>query len=436
MQVPAAAAPAPVLASIVGFDGLHFTITVDASGETETEGSRWKVQRTFKDLQVLSRAAKCSEGIPSKAFKKLIDHGSWTDDGSSSTASIKRSLIAVRIWLQLAICSLDSESLAQITDDELYASSKRLKAARKSAEAGPRQLQQYFASECNIEQVVDRALAGGGAEDVYLEPSCGDGRIVLELLRRGAAHVLGVDIDAAVGGRARSECQAQYPDRDVRICVRDFLTTSRAQLGLDRQNLPAAAPAPQSALSEGLRTPVCGRPRVVVVGGPPFTIVPEALAVAASSADRSLGSEALDDAEVPCFPGIDSPFDYAAHSRSDFPLLFLRHCALELCADKIVFILPERCAHPTFVAAATAAMNGTVPGVAGVPGVPRGTTPSCPHDSNAQIGGVSSGGALIKGETGSWAMVETVMADYSFTLVGRAIRQPAVIQAWHRSTEC
>lgn len=189
-------------------------------------------------------------------------------------------------------------------------------------------LGQYFASEENAGAVVDGAIElarnaarkndgtnGNAPAIVFIEPSCGDGRILERLLERllsspsdmaNVCCVLGIDID----DRAVHACQSRVHQSNfdnagtlpISIHQADFLELTRAKL--------------QTHIAETSQgqedDTVC-----IFLGGPPYTLGP-----LVDGAERNKES---------------------SKRGLDLPTRFLRHCMNELEGCGISFLLPERC---------------------------------------------------------------------------------------------
>jgi len=147
-------------------------------------------------------------------------------------------------------------------------------------------LGQYFASEKNASHVVKTAIellaniSQIHQSNIFLEPSCGDGRILDKLLQSNEMvqkAIVGIDIDPISIQKAKQK----LGQSDVILKCADFLSLDKDRIFSD--------------LSFGEET------RLVVIGGPPYT--PKSL-----------------------------------------PEQFILHSIVELNADIVVFILPSRSA--------------------------------------------------------------------------------------------
>ena len=169
-------------------------------------------------------------------------------------------------------------------------------------------LGQYFASDDNAQLVISRMIElleqdGERSNDdsyVFIEPSCGDGRIISKLLtatkqmKDGSINVLGYDIDANAIERAKTKLNGSK----VLLECKDFLSLSRQDLLSRVQHFHS--PNDELTLSRKRRRPDNGHEKIIVIGGPPYT-------------------------------------------PKELPKQFILHSITNLKADIVVFILPQRC---------------------------------------------------------------------------------------------
>ena len=148
---------------------------------------------------------------------------------------------------------------------------------------------------------------------IFVEPSCGDGRILSEIMRRlttlqdvdanpntfAKPSIIGYDIDPV----ACNACRRRLSDRNYSIPVicTDFLQITRQEFRSHCCDMMGMTD--RSVLHK----------KVVMVGGPPYTV------------GRGKDIE------------------------RDLPMKFIVHSFLELGAEHVCFILPERCGKEAFV---------------------------------------------------------------------------------------
>lgn len=125
-------------------------------------------------------------------------------------------------------------------------------------------------------------------EIVFIEPSCGDGRIILGLLSNASfttrnASIAGYDIDQSAIERSQQNLKSVKSDKSVVLRCSDFLTLTQ-----------------QDMLHDLNLTKETSDVVTVVLGGPPYT-------------------------------------------PKDLPEKFILHCIKVLHAEMIFFLLPKRC---------------------------------------------------------------------------------------------
>lgn len=219
----------------------------------------------------------------------------WTrgDESKGWRIELQKNVSACEQWLNVAYKALPTDQQRAFVDEDGYRAYQEQRAAVRAAKQHARDMQQYFTSAPLIEYVLSRVtdwltqhkIVASSERVAWLEPSCGDGRILSALLNAGARHVHGFELDEALCRRARDSVQA--PEGAVcSIQQGDFLASRRSHHDQDL---------------------------LLVLGNPPFGF--------------------KDDEGI----------------REDLILSFYRHTAVEWKASVIAFIVPERCASPSFV---------------------------------------------------------------------------------------
>lgn len=425
----------PIDAKISNFDhktGLfNLLIKVNINGKDAS----YSIARSYKDFQRINRQSSYFEGIPTNSYKKLARIHSWALNGEGWDFTLKRSLTNVERWLNATLSTFDEVDLLKILDEASYRTELQSAIERKEQETIPRMLQQYFASDANIALVLKHALNNINDFELttFIEPSCGDGRIMLQLLERGAENVIGVDIDSKVGNVASIKCSSeQYKERNVKIHITDFLATNRNILLPQKiQNIEING---KNECSQLVDVEQYGRDlrdtNIIVVGGPPFTIVPHN--IGKNIIDLLNGSE---NETVSSNDLKDCKFDYSNYDRADYPILFLIHSALVLKASKIVFILPYRCSQPSFIERATCALNQSQQqresnSNSVITGDNPESTTSPTKIARICTNNENSACCSKRSTVYTWQLITNEIADNTFTMLGRPIKQPAVIQVW------
>ncbi|KAG7393002.1 hypothetical protein PHYPSEUDO_013490 [Phytophthora pseudosyringae] len=268
-------------------------------------------ERDLVDLQswdrLLHRVGSSIRRLPTKRLRKLMA-GNWVrgDRAAGWRLELQKNVSACEDWLNAAFAQLPAPQQREFLDDDLYAAAKRQRAAARAESKHARDLQQYFSSAELVELVVKKVMEHLQREQegdvVWLEPSCGDGRFLTALLRAGARHVVGYEIDERLHGaaednvkRAASVAAGAAEDTGIQaqVCLGDFLA-SRSSVPADKF--------------------------VVAVGNPPF------------------GARGGDGRDL-------------VHH-------FFRHAASEWRARVVAFIVPERCSRPAFVETTLQQLHG------------------------------------------------------------------------------
>ncbi|CAI5711424.1 unnamed protein product [Hyaloperonospora brassicae] len=260
--------------------------------------------REFVDLQswdrLLRRASTCQR-LPTKRLRKLMATDWRRGDGAAGwQREMQKNVRACEDWLNAAFRQLPMRQQHEFLDDELYAAMKRQRAAALADSKRARNLQQYFSSAEMVQLVVASVLEYVAVRAVaWLEPSCGDGRFLTALLRAGAQHVVGYEIDQRLQSLA---------ERNVQRAAVDVAGISMTCSGEGSSRVHA-----QVCLGDFLTSKSCvpADNFVVAIGNPPFGARGE--------------------------------------SRNDLVHDFFRHAASAWRARVIAFIVPERCSRPLFV---------------------------------------------------------------------------------------
>lgn len=268
------------------------------------------VSRTYKDMSALAKqrvddtAGSCVDAakeFPATRLKQLLSGAPWSVGGAGWLPQMSKGLNLTNLWLQ----SLSQDSLSSFCDEDVYMKARLKLQARLLSEKHARKMQQYFMSPANIEFIVNEALKCPQEHTIFVEPSCGDGRLLVALAARPAVTaIVGCELDPGMASRALEACRSSSHSRKCSVYSRDFLATTRLDL------IPVER--------RGLNTDV------VVCGGPPYT---------AGGGDGSLVSSG----------------DPSADTGRDLPLQFIRHAACVLGARLIVYLLPPRCGEPAFI---------------------------------------------------------------------------------------
>lgn len=322
----------------------------DADGIEESDDNRY-FWRSKRDFLVLNRATE--HVFPKKAFAKLSNQAPWVrpDDDEAPTSggycklvrdgdvgddiiesnfqpNMKKSLqqldeflLKASISSKKAISNNDGDDNDSIVNawsvfckpehtnhlaDDSNDSTNNLHDTHIPTAA---RLGQYFASGGNARLVIKKMTellerdGNKNANDslVFVEPSCGDGRIISELLnatkqiKADSIQIFGYDIDPTAIERAKTSLSGS----EVALECKDFLSLSQEDL-LSAIARTSSNHTEVEALSRKRRRADDDNKKLIVVGGPPYTPKP-------------------------------------------LPQQFILHSIQELKAEIVVFILPERC---------------------------------------------------------------------------------------------
>ncbi|KUF79584.1 hypothetical protein AM587_10016823 [Phytophthora nicotianae] len=226
--------------------------------------------------------------------------GSWVrgDSASGWRLELQKNVSVCEDWLNAAFAQLPAPQQQEFLDDDLYAAAKHKRSSARAESKHARDLQQYFSSTELVDLVVKTVTKHLQEEQqqrdvVWLEPSCGDGRFLTALLRAGARHVVGYEIDEKLHRIA--EKNVQQAATDIYSTGEDGAIQAQVYVG-DFLVSKSSVPADKF---------------VVAVGNPPF------------------GAKGSD--------------------GSDLVHHFFRHAARSWRARTVAFIVPERCSRPGFI---------------------------------------------------------------------------------------
>ncbi|TDH67788.1 hypothetical protein CCR75_005473 [Bremia lactucae] len=263
------------------------------------------IEREIVDLQHWDRQLHSNIGssfqrLPTKRLRKLMTiHWVRCDLAAGWRKELQKNVRVCEDWINAAFAQLPTPHQIEFVDDDLYAATKRQRSIARAATKNARDLQQYFSSAELVELVVHMAMMHLQTKQVtdvvWLEPSCGDGRFLTALLRAGAQHVVGYEIDKRLHDLARNSVQQ--------------VAKEVAEVNEDSK-IKAQVHAGDFLVSE---SSISKENFVVAIGNPPF------------------GAKGGD--------------------GSDLVHNFYRHSASAWRARVVAFIVPERCSRPSFVSA-------------------------------------------------------------------------------------
>jgi predicted RNA methylase len=269
-------------------------------------------RRSIGDFQALDRAVahgtkRGDTPVPRLSLRRLkkLTETSWRRDDATAgwRRELQKNVAACEQWVEAALASAYETARLRFVDDDAYAAHHCARAERQQLSQRARQLQQYFTSESVLCHVMSRLrdvlarlqLPAIESEQVlWVEPSCGDGRVVDALIAAGAKRVIGWELDDRVWSVAHSKLE-----KHATIEHGDFLVSSPPPVGEE--------------------------PTVVMaLGNPPF--------------------------------GEEDPSS-ASSQRDDLVAKFVVHTVHVWCAQLVAFIVPSRCGRAAYLEALLASLN-------------------------------------------------------------------------------
>jgi hypothetical protein len=325
--------------------------------------------RSYKDLQRVSRRAGPQGGeFPGGRLRGLLQRAPWRAEGAGWHPELKKSLGVANAWLA-ALLALQGDVLQELCDEDVYEANRAKREERMLSEKHARKMQQYFMCQANIDFIVQQAVRDSSEHTVYVEPSCGDGRLVLALAEQSCARlIVGCDLDSIVTEIAAAACRRSPHSHKCHIYTGDFLATTPA------------------GLSRSIHVDIEGRGDLVLFGGPPYTL---------GGGDGSLVQEGAADADT----------------GRDLPLQFISHAARALRPRRMVLLLPPRCAEPGFVERTKRSIYGG-------------------ESETGVAAAAAAGPAEDSSPNFEWNVVTLAAPSNEFDFCGRLIKQPSVIQVW------
>jgi predicted RNA methylase len=155
------------------------------------------------------RRAACL-GFPVARFSKLSKYSWDATSGVGYHVEMKKSLIIVNEWLTSILNDTKPEyqnDIKKFTNEESYQLYRHELSLRCIHEKRMRELQQYFTLNDNIETLVNTTfeyllLSNTHSnilnDTLFIEPSCGDGRVIKNLMAKGCKNIVGYEIDEEI----------------------------------------------------------------------------------------------------------------------------------------------------------------------------------------------------------------------------------------------
>ena len=301
-----------------------FTLIVKFSSNSE----ELLLDRSFADIKVLARSLKkkrvVSESdnhIPNGKFKNLMKNDNWILNGENWEDNMKRSLAGVDMWLNWA--AGNEEEFAIFIDENAHIQRKHDFIHKRISLSKARSLQQYLSSPHNIELLIQYTISGGSnyTDTIYIEPSCGDGRVMMELtnqlggtsLSTSTSTIYGCDIDIDIDMVIKTKEMISHNEiRNAHVMCGNYLKCNIYDICANNNNN-----------NNQISIDIDNR-NIIVFGNPPYTIC-----------NIENNSNIVTDIFI--------------ENSHDYPLLFLVHSANIINASRIVLILPSRCEKNVFI---------------------------------------------------------------------------------------
>jgi len=263
-----------------------------------------EISRTIHDIKRIARAAKAnrssssssSDSLPihvykiPKELKKLLDNDIFRINSNGYDKSMIKAIKVSETYINFLLDHIDDPNKQVFINEEMYQQNVISITERRINEKKPRLLQQFFTKYNDINELISLAITDIDidilANTIFIEPSCGDGRILLELCNRNY-KCIGIDIDDQILEKAKNTLKSfESSDLLLELLCIDFLTLSKSQI-----------------------LPILDNKNVIVIGNPPYR-------------------DTL---------GIDQ----------DYTMRFIMKCK-EICS-RIAFILPSRAGKDEFI---------------------------------------------------------------------------------------
>eukprot|EP00644_Phytophthora_capsici_P017917 jgi/Phyca11/530373/estExt2_fgenesh1_pm.C_PHYCAscaffold_620034 len=138
------------------------------------------------------------------------------DRAAGWRVEMQKSVSVGEDWINAAFEKLSVAMQQEFLDDDLYVAARCKRTAARADSKRARDLQQYFSSAELVDLVAKRVMEHlqDQRDVVWLEPSCGDGRFLTAMLRAGARHVVGYEIDERLHDITRNDSSLS-PDKFI-----------------------------------------------------------------------------------------------------------------------------------------------------------------------------------------------------------------------------
>ena len=336
--------------------------------------------------------------LPKKALRMLGNEAPWSKGGEGWQRMMTASVRRVEKWLNCFggghtdevnadLARRATETfLSPVSGNPSVRDTLPSKEDEEEGERRARKLQQYFCTDANCHALIQAATADltQKYDDLlFVEPSCGDGRIMIQLaefltlehsqkareLSVASVSIVGVEIDPKMAQVARASIDASFNRVDEATAKQE---TNAQQIGKDRShdmqvmcsdflNTNVEDLLFWDTQKESLKVGCASPPRaVVVLGGPPYSDYE-----ANAQKDICATADAIPDnsASSSSYRLSSTSVAYESSVFRSFPLRFVLRSALPpprgLGAQRVAFLLPKRCARDEFKQQVLSALHNT-----------------------------------------------------------------------------
>jgi hypothetical protein len=385
------------------------------------------IKRSYHDLFHLSKQIQLKQlQFPATQLKNLISSGDWDREhhwNPNKTKTLSRS----NQWLE-QILQLKPIECQQFSNEIIFEKQLLLQKERKVLESEARRLQQYFMSRENVEFLIQKTLEFHEEGCLYLEPSCGDGRLLQALFEQEKMMRGMVNEDELEEKEEKKNDEKGRKEMTLWGCDIDPKNIMSSGSGVgdgQKYHLHLGNYLETTPESFGFFSTLPSR--VIIFGGPPYTCG---------------GGTGL----------LTQSGDSTHDTGRDLPFQFIVHSAVTLSAHAIIFLLPTRCQHTDFIQRCQVMIQGESTRDSAKEEMVSAlvTQPSSAEIDSEQLhkrlkmtitaemadfgSGIDEKSEFQEaGKRFKWTVSNFHPPNNEFDFCGRVIRQPVIVQVWERS---
>jgi hypothetical protein len=421
------------------------------------------VQRSYHHLFHFSKSLPSKQQqlpqFPSTDLKRLISCGNWDLNLFWNPIQTK-TLSRVNKWLQQILTLKSYEFKDQFCNEIFFEEQLSVQKEKRLLESEARRLQQYFMSPENMDFLLEKLFEFHDERCLYLEPSCGDGRLLCELIQQLKRRKLrmrgaGGETEGGEGGGTDNESVTLWGcDIDPNAISRSHQNLLALSLSLNDQD-PSSSSASVSSSS------LVSQPSASLHLGNYLETTPETFLLSSTKPSRIL---IFGGPPYTCGGGtglLQQSGDSTQDTGRDLPFHFIVHSAVALSAHAIVFLLPIRCQNKDFIercqleiqrrkkdenclSSDSPPSSLPLPSPQQISSEDREPNPKKvkmtierEEEEESAEGIVTSesqedDGVRDPGERFAWRVSNFLPPNNNFDFCHRLIRQPVVIQIWQR----